>query len=439
MDGDTGTLMILALIGLLILSAFFSSSETAFVSLQQIRVRHLEHVGARGIQRVRRLFDRSEETLVTILIGNNLVNTASAALATVIASQYLGAQAGALVATGIITIALLVFGEITPKTIAIRHGESMARIYAPLLELFNLLFKPVAVLMTWVASAVASLAGASTRNRALSQDEIRTVIMMGEEAGVLRQAETEILRNVLKLEQAEVSEIMMPRINVTGVQADESIAEIAQTIAVKGYTQMPVYESDMDSIIGVVHAKDILLRAHSGDTRSRARDAMRQALFVPETKTVVALLNEMRERRTQMAIVIDEYGGTAGVVTIEDLVEEIVGEITSEYGVERRLIRSMSDREAIVDAALSISDFNEAMSVELAADDADTLGGFIFEQMGRIPDPGDAFEAGDFEFRILSMSGQRISMVRVRRIRQEDTAGEQASSAESAREREADQ
>lgn len=423
MDVDGGTLMILALIGLLILSAFFSSSETAFVSLQQIRIRHLEHTGARGIQRVRRLFDRSEETLVTILIGNNLVNTGSAALATVLASQFLGAQAGALVATVVITLALLIFGEITPKTVAIRHGERMAQIYAPILEFFNLLFKPVAIIMTWIASTVASLAGAGSRDRALSQDEIRTVIMMGEEAGVLRRAETEILRNVLKLEQTEVSEVMMPRINVTGVQADETIAEIAQTIAVKGYTQMPVYESDMDSIVGVVHSKDILLRAHSGDTSMKARDAMRSALFVPETKTVVSMINEMRERRTQLAVVIDEYGGTAGIVTLEDLIEEVVGEITSEYGTERRLIRSINTKEAIVDAVISIPDFNEAMNVDLPTEDADTLGGFIFEQLGRIPDPGDGFQMDMLEFSILSMSGQRINMVRVRRIPQrgEDT------------------
>jgi putative hemolysin len=422
MDVDTSTLMLLALVGLLILSAFFSSSETAFVSLQQIRIRHLEHIGARGIHRVRRLFDRSEETLVTILIGNNLVNTGSAALATVIASEFLGAQAGALVATIAITLALLIFGEITPKTIAIRHGERMAQIYAPLLELFNLLFKPVAIVMTWIASAVASLAGASSRDRALSQDEIRTVIMMGEEAGVLRQAETEILRNVLKLEQTEVSEVMMPRINVTGVQADEDIGEIAQTIAVKGFTQMPVYETDMDSIIGVVHAKDILLRAHSGDTAMRARDAMRSAIFVPETKNIVAMLNEMRERRTQMAVVIDEYGGTAGIVTLEDLIEEIIGEITSEYGTERRLIRSITEREAIIDAGISIPDFNEAMDVELPAEDADTLGGFIFEQLGRIPDSGDSFQNEDLEFHILSMTGQRINMVRVRRREEPEPA-----------------
>jgi putative hemolysin len=416
MDVDSTTLMLVALFLLLVFSAFFSSSETAFVSLQQIRIRHLEHIGARGIQRVRKLFDRSEETLVTILIGNNLVNTGSAALATVLASQFFGARVGALVATGVITLALLIFGEITPKTLAIRHGERMAQLYALPLELFNLIFKPVAIALTWVASGVASLAGTSDRHRSLSQDEIRTVIMMGEEAGVLRQAETEILRNVLKLEQTEVTEVMMPRINITGVQADEPVTSIAQVIAVRGFTQMPVYEADMDSIIGIVHAKDILLRAASGDTTSTARDAMRPALFVPETKTIVSLLNEMRARRTQMAIIVDEYGGTSGIVTLEDLIEEVVGEITSEYGTERRLIRTMSEQEAVVDAAISIPDFNEAMNVELPAEDADTLGGFIFEQLGRIPDPGDSFQKNGLEFRILSMSGQRISMVRVRRV-----------------------
>jgi putative hemolysin len=219
----------------------------------------------------------------------------------------------------VVVLALLIFGEITPKTLAIRHGERMAQLYALPLELFNLIFKPVAIALTWVASGVASVAGTSDRHRSLSQDEIRTVIMMGEEAGVLRQAETEILRNVLKLEQTEVTEVMMPRINITGVQADEPVTSIGQVIAVRGFTQMPVYEADMDSIIGIVHAKDILLRAASGDTTSTARDAMRPALFVPETKTIVSLLNEMRARRTQMAIIVDEYGGTSGIVTLEDL------------------------------------------------------------------------------------------------------------------------
>jgi CBS domain containing-hemolysin-like protein len=172
----------------------------------------------------------------------------------------------------------------------------------------------------------------------------------------------------------------------------------------------------MDSIIGVVHAKDILLRAHSGDTAMKARDAMRSALFVPETKTIVSMLNEMRDRRTQLAVVIDEYGGTSGIVTMEDLVEEVVGEITSEYGTERRLIRTMSEREAVVDAAISIPDISEAMNIELPSEDADTLGGYIFEQLGRIPDPGDEFEANGLEFRILSMSGQRINMVRIQRL-----------------------
>jgi putative hemolysin len=418
MEDGVGVFLILLMLAL-VLSAFFSSSETAFVSLQQIRVRHLERTGARGIERLRRLVDRSEQTLVTILIGNNLVNTGSAALATLIAARFLGAQAAALVATVAITLALLIFGEITPKTIAIRHSERLALLYAVPLELASWLFRPLAVVLGWLASGVATLAGGDPGRHRLSQDEIRTVIMMGEEAGVLRQAETELLGNVLKLEETEASEVMMPRISVTGVRAATTVAEIAQVIAEKGYTQMPVYEEDLDSIIGVVHVKDILLRSTSGDTTSPARAVMRPALYVPESKTVVSLLNEMRARRTQMAIVVDEYGGTAGIVTLEDLIEEIVGEITSEYGAERRLIRSMSRREAIVDAAITIPDFNEAMEVGLPTDGPDTIGGFIFDRLGRIPDSGDSFRYADLEFEVLSMAGQRISLVRVRRVESE--------------------
>jgi putative hemolysin len=406
----------LILLGIaLVLSAFFSSSETAFLTLQRIRIRHLERTGVAGVARMRRLADQPERTLVTILIGNNLVNTASAALGTVIVTSLIGAEAAVLVATLGVTLLLLIFGEITPKTIAIRHGERLALMYALPLELFARLVAPLSVLLGHLGAWVATLAGGEPTRTSLTQEEIRTVLVMGEEAGVLRREETKILRNVLELENTLVREVMVPRTEVLGIPADQPVGDIAHAVARRGYTRMPVYEGELDHVVGIVQVKDVLVRYLAGDQHLTARQIMHPALFTPETKTVSALLGEMRAQNTQMAIIVDEYGGTAGIVTLEDLLEEVVGEITSEFGAERRFIRTLSDREIVVDSAISIFDLNEAFNIDLPTEGADTLGGFVFQHLGRIPDAGDSFDYQDLHVRVLSMRGRRVGWVRITR------------------------
>jgi putative hemolysin len=414
-EGPDGlTLMLLAIA--LLLSAFFSSSETAFISLQRIRLRHMERTGVRGMSRVRRLADQSDRTLVTILIGNNLVNTAAAALGTVIAAGLLGAEAAVLAATIGITILLLIFGEITPKTVALRHSERLALLYAIPLDVLVHLFSPLAALLSRLASAVAAIAGPSPARSALSHDEIRTVIMMGEETGVLDREETEILRSALQLRNTVVREVMVPRVEVVGVEAGETIDGVARTVAEKGHTWMPVYEGDLDHIVGIVHAKTVLVHHLAGEHHRTASTIMRPALFTTETKKVPSLLQEMREQQTQMAIVIDEYSGTSGIVTLEDLLEELVGEITSEYGVERRLVRSIGEREAVVDGAISIDDLNEAFGIDLPAEGVDTLGGFVSQQLGRIPNSGDRFSYQELQFTVLSVRARRVGTVRIDKL-----------------------
>lgn len=410
------TLSLVLLIGLLALSAFFSSAETAFMSLQRVRLRHLERLGVRGITRVRRLVDQADRTLVTILIGSNLVNTAVASLGTVIVASLVGVEAAVIVTTLLVTVLLLVFGEIVPKTAAIQHSERFAVLFSFPLEVLARVLAPLTALLSWLGSAVAQLLGGPTARSALSEEEIRTVILMGEEAGVLHREETAVLRNVLELEDTLVREVMVPRVEVVAVQAEQSVADVARTIAARGFTSMPVYETNLDDIIGIVHAKDLLVCYASGRVRATAREVMRPALYVPETKTVSSLLGEMRVRNTQMAIVVDEYGGTSGIVTLEDLLEEVVGEITSEYGAERRFIRSLTEREAIVDAAISIDDLNEAFGTDLSTEEADTVGGFIYQQLDRVPRPGDHFRYGNLEFTVISMRGRRIDTVRITKL-----------------------
>lgn len=416
MIGQPDGLSLALLAMMLLLSAFFSSSETAFMSLQRIRLRHMERTGVRGVARVRRLVDQADRTLVTILIGNNLVNTAAAALGTVIVAGLLGTEAAVLVATVGITILLLIFGEITPKTMALRHSERLALLYAVPLDLLVHLFMPLTALLSRLALAVAAMAGPSPGRSVLSHEEIRTVIMMGEEAGVLHREETEILRNVLELKNTAVREVMVPRVEVVGVEAGQTVESVARVVAEKGYTWMPVYEGDLDHIVGIIHAKNVLVRHLAGEDQRTVNLIMRPALFTTETRTVASLLPEMRDQQTQMAIVMDEYGGTSGVVTLEDLLEELVGEITSEYGVERRLVQSISEREALVDGSISINDLNEAFGIDLPAEGVDRLGGFVSQQLGRIPVSGDCFGYENLEFTVLSMRGRRVSTVRINRV-----------------------
>jgi putative hemolysin len=415
MGGVDGlTLILLALC--LLLSAFFSSSETAFVSLQRVRLRHMERTGVSGVARVRRLADQSDRTLVTILIGNNLVNTAAAALGTVIAAGLLGAEVAVLVATIAITILLLIFGEITPKTLALRHSERLALLFAVPLDLLAHLFSPLTALLSGLASAVATLAGPSHGRSGLSHDEIRTVIAMGEETGVLTREETEILRSALQLRDTVVREVMVPRVEVVGVEASQTVESVARVVTEKGHTWMPVYEGDLDHIVGIVHAKTVLVRYVAGELHRTANAIMRPALFTTETKKVTSLLQEMREQQTQMAVVIDEYSGTSGIVTLEDLLEEVVGEIASEFGVERRLVRSIGEREAVVDGAISIDDLNEAFGVDLPAEGVDTLGGFVSQQLGRIANSGDRFTYQNLQFTVLSVRVRRVGTVRIEKV-----------------------
>jgi putative hemolysin len=413
MTGDVPILRLVLLVIALLLSAFFSSSETAFMSLQRVRLRHMERIGVRGVRRVRRLVDQADRTLVTILIGNNLVNTASAALATVIVADLLGAEAAVVVATIGVTILLLLIGEITPKTVAVRHSERVAVLYALPLEILARILSPLTSLLARFGAAVASLAGGAPASSGLSPEEIRTVVMMGEEAGVLHREETEILHNVLRLENMVVRELMVPRIDVVGVRASQTVEEVARMMAEQGYTRVPVLEPDLDHIVGIVHAKDALAGIMGGAGDTPIRDLMRAVIFIPGTKTVSSLLREMRAQQTQMAVVLDEYGGTAGIVTLEDLLEEVVGEITSEYGTERRLVHQMSEREILVDAGISVNDLNESFGIDLSSEDVDTLGGFVLQHLGRIPDAGERFEFDGLDFTIRTMDGRRIGLVRI--------------------------
>ncbi|MCL4395034.1 MAG: hemolysin family protein [Chloroflexi bacterium] len=401
----------------LAIAAFFASAETAFVSLQRVRVRQLVDERVPGAERVSRLVEQPDKLLPAILLCSNLATTAAAAIGTIIASDYFSGGSAILVATIGVTVLLVVFGEITPKTIASAHSERFALAFAPIIELIVLILRPLLVILRWISTGIARLFRISAMPRWLiGQQEVETTIALAEEHGTLGVEEARMLRNILELEETAVREVMVPRTQVTGVSEDVTVERLAADIRQSGFTRLPVYRGTIDDLVGVVNAKDVLVQYALGHRTTKAEQIMRPIIVVPETKRVSDLLREMREQSTQIAAVIDEYGGTAGIVTIEDLLEEVVGEIMSEFGAERRLIHSISPQTVVVDASISINDFNELFGVELPSEEVDTLGGFVFQQTDTIPKAGDGFRWQHLEVTVLSMRGNRIGLVQVTKL-----------------------
>lgn len=318
-------------------SAFFSAAETAFTSLSRLKVSHLIERKIPGARMVKRLKDEPARLLSTILIGNNIVNIAASVLATQIVYNYFaargGGSAGLIIgaATGIMTFFILVFGEITPKTTAIRQAERVALLFAYPLYLISILLTPVAILLTWISAPFVLLLGGHIPEQGpfITEEELKFMISAGEKEGVLEREEKEMISSIFEFGDTLVREVMTPRPDILAVDESESLLAAVDLIRDSGHSRIPVYENNIDNIIGILYAKD-LLSARDG----KLKDYMRSALFIPETKKVDELLHQMQANRTHVAIVVDEYGVTSGLVTMEDLIEEIVGEIHDEF--ERR-------------------------------------------------------------------------------------------------------
>lgn len=402
------TLLVIALV----LSGFFSSSETAFMGLDRLRLRHLQRTGASGIKRVQRLADERDRTLVTILIGNNLVNTAAAALGTVLAANVIGAGAAVPVATLGVTILLLVFGEITPKTVAVVHGERLVFLYALPLDALSKVAAPLTAVLARLGRAVAAWVGGQRTKSGLSQEEIRTVLLMGEESGVLQRNETAILHNVLGLQNTLAREVMVPRTEMVAVPARAGPPEALTIAAEARTTRLPVYEGNLDQIVGLVHVVDLIAASQSSHP-PMLREVMQPTLVVPETIRASDLLNRMSSARTGIAILLDEYGGTAGLVTTHDLLERMVGPLLEVKEVATDAVERLPDGDAMIGGLALIRDVNEQFGLQLGGSDFTTIGGFILAQLGHIPAHGEEVRVDEYVFRVESLDGNRVERLRL--------------------------
>jgi putative hemolysin len=326
------------------------------------------------------------------------------------------------VVTGILTIFTIIFGELVPKQVGLAHSERVARMFAGPVDVLGRLFRPLVALLTGATRIVSRLFGANVdASERISADEIRLIIEQGGEQGVLEAEEEQMIHAVIELGDQRVHEVMVPRIAMVSLPTTGSFEEAIDTVVEGGHSRIPVYEASIDEIVGILYAKDLLPFLKAGaPERPPLRSLLRTPVFVPESMTVDDLLHELQRRKVHIAIVLDEYGGTAGLVTIEDLIEEIVGEIQDEYDVEEPLIVQLSDDEARVDGRAAIDDLGELFDTDLALEDEDeydTVGGLIYHRIGGVPKPGDRVSVDGLDLTVETTDGRRVGKVLVVRRR----------------------
>jgi len=408
-------LYLVLLVICLLFSAFFSSAETAFVSLQRVRVQHLVDSKVRGAKRVARIIARPEKMLSTVLLGNTLVNTAAAAIATAMAIYFWG-EHGVLYATIGLTAFLLIFTETTPKTIATQHAEKLAIIFARPLEFFAWIFSPFVIALSWIAIGLTRTVGGIPVSRSLARpEEIRTMITLGEREGTMEEVEADMLHKVFDFGDRPVREVMVPRPEVVAIEKGARISDFLALYAESPLSRFPVYQENMDNVIGILSVKDVLM-AEAKDTitdESTIDELTRPAYFAPETKHINVLFAEMRDQNFRMCVVVDEYGGTAGIVSLSRLVEEIVGEVGDELGEAEKDFEVINEYTFQVDGGMRIDEVNEEMELDLPEGDYETVAGFILHLLGHIPTANEQLRYKGLKLVITEMRGLKIEKIRL--------------------------
>lgn len=413
-------------------SGFFSLARTALVNSHRSKLRQLAEEGVRGAAWAERVAEDSTRLLITVQFGSKLCSLLAAAVAAVSFSPYLTGWlverslgenlAGALsilVISSLAAVFLLLFGDKLPEALALRNPEGISLALAWIVHLCSIPFAPVVRLVMRLSKAVAgSSAGEGNGISLVTEEEIKTLVDAGQEEGVIEEEEKAMIFSIFRFGDTAAREVMVPRIDMVAVEINTPPAVALQVIVEAGHSRIPVYQDNIDNIQGILYAKDFLELWLNPEIESRDRpleSLLRPAYYVPESKMLDDLLADMQSRKVHIAIVVDEYGGTAGIVTIEDILEEIVGEIQDEYDTEEASIRVVSDDEIIFNARIDLDDVNEMLGIELPTEQGDTLGGFIYSQLGKVPAPGEVILFDGYSFEVMSVLKRRIKHVRVRR------------------------
>ncbi len=400
-----------ALVILVGFSAFFSASETAFSSLNQIRLKSRAEDGDSSAARVLAMAEQYDKLLSTILIGNNIVNIAAASIGTILFTQMLGAERGATVSTIVLTIIVLIFGEVTPKSLAKEMPEKVATAVSPFLVLLMSLMTP----LTWLFTQWKKLLGHfvhSGEADTITEGELMTMVSEAENDGELTDRESELIRSAIEFDDVEVEEILTPRVDVVAVEDDIPLEELAQTFAESGYSRLPVYHGTIDNIIGVVHEKDFYIARLKKATK--IDDLVVPTLYTTGSTQISQLLRTLREQHHHLAVVVDEYGGTEGIITLEDILEELVGEIWDEHDEVTEDFRKQSDGSWLVSGSASVDDLYEELDLPEEEDiDSNTVNGLVQEKTCHLPKVGDRFTLGEYDGVVTRTAKRRVTEVRL--------------------------
>lgn len=411
-SGDAIQLLILVI--LILLSAFFSSAETSLTTANRIRILNLAEEGSKRAAVMLKVIDDSGKMLSAILIGNNIVNILASSLATVLATRLLGSK-GVGIATGVLTLLILVFGEITPKTLAAIHSEKIALLYAPIIYYLMIVLTPVIFIVNKLSLGFLRLlrVDPNDKNDAMTENELRTIVNVSHEDGVIESEERQMIYNVFDFGDSLAKDIMVPRVDMIFAHVDATREELIEIFKREKFTRLPVYEESTDDVIGILNIKDLLL--YENGMEFHVRDILRGAYFTYEYKKTSELMIDMKQDSNNLAIVLDEYGATAGLITLEDLLEEIVGEIRDEYDEdEKDLIRMLSENEYLIEGSMKLDDVNDALGLSFSSEDYDSIGGLIIELLDRLPEEHEAVitEEG-IRLEVESIDKNRIDTVRL--------------------------
>lgn len=408
-------ILLLVLVGL---SAFFSASETALTAFNRSKLKEVSDKSKAKGELLKFWLKKPNEILTALLIGNNIVNILSSSIATMVAISILGNNPKAIgLATAIMTVVLLICGEITPKVIAKAYSTKISEAVIKFVFFLSKVLLPVSILLMSISKVIVKIFGTDLNNIGLiiTEEEIKSVVSVGEEEGVIEEEEKKMIHSIFEFTDTTVKEIMIPRTTVYAVEASKTLNEVWEEMIGNGYSRIPVYEEKIDNIIGVLYLKDIFNVIRERQLDKAVKYLIREAYFVPETKPLFEMLEEFKKNQIHMAIVLDEYGGTSGIITIEDLIEEIVGDINDEFdGEHDEEIRKVADNKYIIDAMLSIDQINEEIGLNIpVSEDYDSLGGYIYSALGRVPLEKDVIndEEDEIELRVLEVDNRRVVKV----------------------------
>ena len=417
MEPDS-TIQVVAILILILLSAFFSSAETALTTVNKHRLRALAEEGNRNAQRVLKLIENPAKMLSAILIGNNIVNISASALATTVTTNVFGSKFVG-VSTGILTLVVLLFGEITPKSLATLYNEKIALIYIHVVAPLVTLLTPVIWLVDKLIGIIFFIlrVDRDAANNQMTEGELRTIVDVSVEDGVIEKEEKSMINNVVDFGDSKAKDVMVPRADMALVSVDATFDEVFEIFNEEHYSRLPVYDDNKDTVIGIVYLKDLFFFQNQNDNKKMAfsiRNIMREPFFVYEYQKTSSIMAEMRNRFVSLAIVLDEYATAVGLITIEDLIEEIVGEIRDEFDMdELKMITKISDNHYEIDAAMKLSDLEDSIGIELESENYDSLGGYVIELLDHLPNVGETVKKDGMTFQVVSMEKNRIDRIAV--------------------------